>query len=231
MKVTSIAGAARNARLQMLTQISAGATTNAPPMARPAAMAPPPPRASSFGGADPRAMFEALVQGFDRDGDGSLSLGEVNALDQGGLLSRSFGRVDSNGDGHMNSDEIAAAAPWSSSLPAAGDQGGGEQGADVRPLFDRLPDRMNNNRDAALIADDLAAIRRAEAAPRFDTVQTGAKALADAAALTPQTSAALTGSSDPATLMESMVMARSSLGPDDAEGSQTRPARHAYTLR
>jgi len=157
MKVSSLAGAAsatRTAMLQMLTQTSAGAatTTNAgatSPMARPAAMAPPPPRASSFGGADPRAMFEALVQQCDSDGDGQLSMGEVNALNQGGLLARSFGRLDSNGDGTLSGEEIAGAAPWGTSAPTSGDQGGGEQGADVRPLFDKLTDHLNSNRDAA----------------------------------------------------------------------------------
>ena len=108
MKVSSLVGAAtaRTAMLQTSTPSAATTLGAGPPVTRPVAM-PPPPRASSFGGADPRAMFEALVQSFDSDGNGTLSLNEVNALNQGGLLARSFGRIDANADGAITDARTA----------------------------------------------------------------------------------------------------------------------------
>lgn len=233
MKVSSLSGAAsatRNAMLHTLNQTSAGAanTGTASPLARPVAMAPPP-RTSSFGGADPRAMFEALVQKFDADGDGKLSMGEVNALNQGGLLTRSFGRIDSNADGTISGDEVAHAAPWAASLPASGDQGGGEQGADVRPLFDKL----HSNRDAALIAGDMAAIRRAEFAQGMASVAGGAQGVTAAQTLAKQTLAAggVTRAPDPATLMESMVLALSTDTATEGEAPRTGAVQPTPTTR
>ena len=107
-------------------------------------------------------MFEALVQNFDSDGDGKLSLGEVNALNQGGLLARNFAGIDNNSDGALTGDEIAVQSPWQNGMPPFADHGGAGPGADVRPLFDKLTDHLNSNRDAAISALDQAASRKAD---------------------------------------------------------------------
>ena len=217
MTVLSLVGAAsatRNARLQMpqttaaTTLANSGAST---PMERPAAMAPPPPRASSFGGVDPRAMFEALVQNFDSDGDGKLSLGEVNALNQGGLLARTFARVDSNGDNTVTGDELASWAPWGAGMLPSDEQGGGERGADARPLTYKLTDHLPTTRDAS--ADALALARRADLARGFDRAAPDQPAQT-LSRLNPVADG-VPRSADPVTMMESMVLALSTITPND----------------
>ncbi|MBC7739210.1 MAG: hypothetical protein H7245_18830 [Candidatus Saccharibacteria bacterium] len=155
MKVSSLTGAAtaRTAMLQTPTPSAATTPGAGPPVTRPVAM-PPPPRASSFGGADPRAMFEALVQSFDSDGNGTLSLNEVNALNQGGLLARSFGRIDTNADGAISGDEIAAVAPWGGT---PGDQGD-RRGTNLEPPLDP---------SSSATARDVAAVSQADSLPGF----------------------------------------------------------------
>ena len=113
MKVSSLTGAAtgtRTAKLQIPTQTVVGGATSTHKsggsrVTRPETMAPPP-RASSFGGADPRAMLEALMLKIGWDDDGKLSPGEVNALTKGGLLARSFAVIDGNGDGVLTGDTV-----------------------------------------------------------------------------------------------------------------------------
>ncbi|MEI6097909.1 MAG: hypothetical protein WCS20_06335 [Alphaproteobacteria bacterium] len=113
MKVSSLIGVvagSRTEKLQILTQTMAGGATSAHrgggfPVTRPEVMAPPP-LASSFGGADPRAMIEVLMQMIDRDEDEKLSPGEVDALTEGGLLARSLAVIDGSGDGALNGDAV-----------------------------------------------------------------------------------------------------------------------------
>ena len=140
MKVSSLTGAAtaRTAMLQTPTPSAATTPGAGPPVTRPVAM-PQPPRASSFGGADPRAMFEALVQSFDSDGNGTLSLNEVNALNQGGLLPRSFARIDANADGSIIGNELAAQTPWGDATP--GNQGD-RRGTNLWPLLKPATNRQ-----------------------------------------------------------------------------------------
>ena len=196
MKVISLSSAATTTRAKMsqTSTEAAAATMPGVPLLVPRPFFPaPPPRASSFGGADPRAMFEALVRSFDRDGDGKLSLDEVNALNQGGLMSRSFGRIDSNADGKISGDEIAMLAPWQS-----GDTGAGRS-VPVRPLFDTLTDHLNSNSDMAISAETRAAARNADLAQgvnRSATAQTLNRS-------------GQVGAGDAATLMESVVLALS----------------------
>ena len=235
MKVTSLSGAAtgtRNAMLQMLTQTASGSakSVNAgagPDMARPAAMAPPP-RSSSFGGADPRAMFEALVQSFDSDSDGKLSLGEVNALNHGGLLARSFAKVDSNRDGTLTGDEIAASAPWGDRMLPSGDQGGGDRGADVRPLLDMLTDRISTTRDAGQPTGDAGAASVADFAQGYDR---GGRVDTPGQSLTRVSPDLQSLAADPVTLMQSMVMGLSALGVAEDDSTRADAAQQAYTLR
>ena len=235
MKVSSLSGAAtapRNAMLQMLTQTASGAAPDGArsPVALPAAIAPPPPRSSSFGGADPRAMFEALVQKFDSDGDGKLSLGEVNALNQGGLLARNFAGIDSNSDGALTGDEIAVQSPWLGGRPPFADHGGAVPGADVRPLFDKLTDHLNNNRDAAISAQDLTASRSADFVSDFAKAD-GQPLPQVLAGLIPMADGNTANAPGSVTLMQSMVMARSGIATTDDESSRPNAARQIYSLR
>lgn len=232
MKVSSLAGAesaTRNAKLQMLTQAAAKPATQtqttggASPL-RPTAMAPPP-RSSSFGGADPRAMFEALVQSFDSDGDGQLSQGEVNALNQGGLLARNFARIDSNANGTLSGDEIAARAPWGSGMLPSGEQGGGERGSDLRPRPNKAADSLNTDRDAGRSAEGRIAAPAA-------AVASGAGPDIVAAPLLDATEAALTGRGhDPATFMEAMVLARARVSATQGDAERADAAQHGYLPR
>jgi len=225
MKVTPLAGTAstRTTMLQMLTQTAGAATASGITafVARPVAAAPPP-RASSFGGADPRAMFEALVQSFDRDGDGKLSLDEVNALNQGGLLSRSFARIDSNFDGKISGDEVATQVPWGAGTLPTGDHTG-ERGANIRPLT-KVTDQRNSNSDAAISADNHAFARDADFAKgvdRFVTPQ-GLTRTANVVAGSP---------SEPVTLMESMVLALSATLPTEHDTARAKAIKQIYAAR
>ena len=218
MKIISLSGAATTTRTTMLQRSIEAAAAILPGVTQlvpRTVAAAPPPRASSFGGADPRAMFEALVQSFDRDGDGKLSLDEVNALNQGGQISRSFGRIDSNADGKISGDEIAALAPW-----ASGDPGGG-RGAPVRPLFDKLTDHLNSNSDMAISVETRTAARDADLARgmgRFATPQAVSQA-------------GQAGAGDPATLMESMVLALATAAPGETEAAPASGVLQISTVR
>lgn len=225
MKVTSIAGAAtttRTATLHLLTQTGAAATPLASPVMRPVALAPPP-RASSFGGADPRTMFEALVQSFDTNGDGKLSLDEVNALNQGGLLSRSFARIDSNADGAISGDEVATRTPWGGAMPPSGGQTGDPR-ADVRPLFDKRTDHLTANRDAAISGENRAAARPSSGAVGFDP-----QAIATLLSRLDPSPAGMTAA--PATMMESMVLAMFPTLNDETEADLPDAIKQTDTLR
>ncbi len=196
--------------LQNLTQTAGGAATTpvaGPPIARPVAMAPPP-RSSSFGGADPRALFDALVQSFDSDGDGKLSLNEVNALNQGGLLARNFARIDSNADGAISGDELVALAPWGGGMLPSGDQSD-RRGTDVRSLLDKLTDHLIANSNIGNRAETVPATRQTDGAPNFAR-DFDAQPRLDPAAI------GLIPQPGPATLMESMMLALSNPAETDS---------------
>ena len=83
------------------------------------------------------------------------------------------------------------------------DDQSGERGADVRPLFDKLSDHLNTSRDAAINAENRAASLQTAGVPGFDPAaiaQTPARLTPAPDGMAP---------SDPATLMESMVLALS----------------------
>ena len=139
MRVSSPAGAAiaRNPMLQTRTPVAAITPGAGRTVARPVAI--PPPRSSSFGGADPRALFDALTPSFDNDGDGTLPLNEVYDLNQGGLLPRSFARIDANADGSIIGNELAARTPWGDATP--GNQGD-RRGTNLWPLLKTATNRQ-----------------------------------------------------------------------------------------
>lgn len=217
MKVTPLAGAATNrtTMLQMVTKTAASALSGVTPFVARAIAAAPPPRASSFGGADPRAMFEALVQSFDSDGDGKLSLDEVNALNQSGLLSRSFARIDSNSDGKISGDEVAARAPWRPDTSSSGGRAG-ERGASIRPLFDK----PTTNLEGAISASDPSVARNTNGV---------GKVLPHSPTQMPSVVPAI--QTEPATLMESMVLALSTTAPTELDTARAEGIKQIYAAR
>lgn len=69
--------------------------------------APPPP--GTAGGADPAALFTAMLSSRDGDGDGQVSRAEVAQGKFSAQISKAFAAIDADGDGMLASAEQTAA--------------------------------------------------------------------------------------------------------------------------
>ena len=169
MNVTSIAGnapATRGAMRQPLPGVAApcDAVRRA---VTPPAFAPP----SPSGGIDARSLFQSVVNAFDRDGDWAISKAELDCVDQSGMLSSAFGKIDGDSDGQVTGAEVAAFALNGGSA-IAGPTGGmplptaapGMSGGDLAKIFDRRKSDLDTNSDGKVSVEEQAAADRAKQA-------------------------------------------------------------------
>lgn len=101
-------------------------------------MPPPPPS----DGADAASLFQALLANDDSDEDGLISLAEAEASPVADLLAQDFETIDTDGDGFISEDEMAAfegnrpSGPDGGLMPPPNDQS--EEAETFVSLFETL---------------------------------------------------------------------------------------------
>lgn len=112
-------------------------------------------------------IAQKVISAVDSDGDGSLSLDEVEkALGQdttsgSGALSQAFGQLDTNGDGKLSQDELASAISAHVSASNAHHHhhhhhAGGVGNETSGQLAESILGQADSNGDGALSADEIA---------------------------------------------------------------------------